>query len=85
MATAGHDMVVDLYQVAQGYIHYARCRGHSATVLHLDFSSDGRVLRSTCNGYEILYWEVQSGKRLVQNQRHRCMHVCGKTNLCTVL
>lgn len=80
MAVAGHDMVVDLYQVGCKYVHYARCQGHSATVLHLDFSSDGRVLRSTCNGYEILCWEVKSGKRLVQNQRHRCLHGRGENH-----
>lgn len=71
MAACGHDMVIDLYRVADEYLHYARCKGHSACVLHLDFSSDGKVLQSSCNAYELLYWDVQTGSRIAQEQRNR--------------
>ena len=71
MATGGHDMVIDMYSVLDGYEHYSRCVGHSATILHIDFSVDCKVLQSCCNAYEILHWDVSTGRRLVQNQRDR--------------
>lgn len=53
LAAGSDDLAIDLYNVSSGYQRYARCRGHSAAVLHLDFSLDGRVLQSSCNAYEV--------------------------------
>lgn len=53
LAAGSDDLAIDLYSVRNGYQRYARCRGHSAAVLHLDFSADGRVLQSSCNAYEV--------------------------------
>ena len=39
-----------------------RLRGHSATITHLDWSYDGLLLRSMCNAYELLCWDVVAGK-----------------------
>ncbi|KAK9828859.1 hypothetical protein WJX72_002429 [[Myrmecia] bisecta] len=71
LATASHDCVIDLYNVGKGYQCYARCRGHSATVAHLDFSTDSRILQSTCHANEIMYWDVLTGRQLAQCQRDR--------------
>ena len=40
------------------------CRGHTQTVLHLDFSVDGSVLMSNCAGREIMLWQMPTGQRL---------------------
>jgi microtubule-associated protein-like 6 len=53
LATASHDLVIDLYNARDSYTHIARCQGHSATVSHLDWSLDGTVLQSNCNDYEV--------------------------------
>jgi hypothetical protein len=37
---------------------------HSATISHLDFSRDGNSLHSTCNAYELLFWDINTGKQL---------------------
>ena len=40
------------------------CRGHTHTVLQLDFSADGAVLMSNCAGREVILWQMPEGRRL---------------------
>lgn len=56
----------------------ARCKGHAATVSHLDWSTDSKVLMSNCNAYEMLYWEAASGRQVKANQRDQrwASHTC---------
>ena len=35
---------------------------HSSFITHIDFSKDGNCLHSTCGAYELLFWEVHTGK-----------------------
>lgn len=42
------------------------CSGHTSTVTHLDWSSDGELLMSNCAAHEILVWGVRDGKRHAQ-------------------
>eukprot|EP01043_Picozoa_sp_COSAG02_P033011 COSAG02_NODE_2232_length_9428_cov_3.232286_2_plen_1507_part_00 len=59
----------------------AKCVGHSATVLHLDWSSqtankDGTpryTLRSTSADYDIMHWDV-IGRQQLNNQRDTIWH-----------
>ena len=37
---------------------------HSSYITHFDFSCDGVNLHSTCGAYELLFWDVHSGKQL---------------------
>ena len=60
---AGHDQCIDLYGVAAGYARYARCSGHSATVFHLDWAADCRLLQSVDSSYELLYWDASTGRQ----------------------
>jgi microtubule-associated protein-like 6 len=62
-AVAAHDNQIYLYN-AQTFTLRCRCKGHSGSVLHIDFSEDGRVLQSTSNDYELLFWDVNSGKQI---------------------
>jgi len=39
-----------------------RLRGHSSTITHIDWSYDSKLLRSTCQAYELLCWDVDTGR-----------------------
>lgn len=39
-----------------------KLKGHSSYITHIDWSRDGCLLRSTCGAYELLIWDVGSGK-----------------------
>jgi len=45
----------------------SRLVGHSSYITHLDWSSDGRLLRSTGGDYEILFWDAEEGKLFADN------------------
>ena len=68
LAVAGHDMYIDIYATGADYAHVARCSGHSATVSHLDWSADSKLLQATDNAYEILYWNPRYGRQVLENQ-----------------
>ena len=76
LAAASHDIVVDVYDVHKGYVHLSRCRGHMASVTHLDWSlpmfpdvPGQRILQATCAACELLYWDPVSGEQVLENQR----------------
>ena len=62
LAVAAHDNQIYLYN-AQTFTLRCKCKGHSGSVLHIDFSMDGRILQSTSNDYELLFWDVNTGKQ----------------------
>lgn len=33
---------------------------HSSYITHLDFSTDGQTIQSTCGAYALLYWDLNS-------------------------
>lgn len=35
---------------------------HSSYITHIDFSTDGTALHSNCGAYELLFWDLNSGK-----------------------
>lgn len=39
-----------------------KLRGHSSTISHIDWSFDSKLLRSTCNAYELLCWDIDTGR-----------------------
>jgi WD40 repeat protein len=39
-----------------------RLRGHSGYITHLDWSRDENLLKSTCGAYELLVWDIVSGR-----------------------
>ncbi|KAL1499370.1 hypothetical protein AB1Y20_011577 [Prymnesium parvum] len=67
LACAGHDRLVEISLVAPSpsavpapprLVPLFVCRGHTASVLHLDWSADSRLLMSDCAAHEILCWAV---------------------------
>ena len=64
LAVASHDQYIDVYAAAGGYERVHRFRGHSSYVSHVDWSADSRLLQSNCGAYEILYWDVATGRQV---------------------
>jgi|AntAceMinimDraft_5_1070358.scaffolds.fasta_scaffold10267_3 WD40 repeat protein len=46
------------------YTVFARCRGHSSTVVSVDWSLDGRLLQSSSQSYELLYHDGLTGRQV---------------------
>lgn len=76
LAVGSHDNFIDIYQAKlAGPTHTSapsgslrrlkRLKGHSSYITHLDWSADNRVIQSTCGAYELLFWDVLSGKQLL--------------------
>jgi echinoderm microtubule-associated protein-like 6 len=48
LAVGAHDMMIFLYFADQNFKPMRKLKGHSSTILHIDFSVDGSVLKSVC-------------------------------------
>ena len=74
LAVGSHDQYVDVYNVAgtwntrtakmDEYTVKFRLKGHTSYITHLDWSKDGKIIQSNCGAYEILYWDVRSGRQI---------------------
>lgn len=42
----------------------ARMKKHSSFITHLDWSTDGNFLHSTCGAYELLFWDANGFKQM---------------------
>jgi WD40 repeat protein len=70
VAVATADRHIDVYSAAEAkYSKQARCIGHSALVLHIDWSKDSQLLQSACAARELLYWAAATGKQVTRSQR----------------
>lgn len=63
IAVGSHDCSVYILDASTLAVR-RKLGGHSSYVTHLDFSSDSKLLQSSCGGYEILYWDVSRGKQI---------------------
>ncbi|XP_068779726.1 echinoderm microtubule-associated protein-like 3 isoform X2 [Struthio camelus] len=71
LAVGSHDNVIYIYGVGESgrkYSRFGRCAGHSSFITHLDWSKDGRFIMSNSGDYEILYWDVAGGCKLLRNR-----------------
>ena len=74
LACCSHDRVVDIYTIdleatpTPQFAHVGRCKGHSSTVVSLDWSDDSRLLRSCSVDNELMHWNV-SGKLVLEEVR----------------
>ncbi len=37
---------------------------HSSAIKNFDFSRDSNIIHSTCSSYELLFWDVNTGKQI---------------------
>ena len=65
LVVGSHSARIYVFQVRDDY-KYKRLyvlRGHHSTITHLDFSLDSCALQSNCTSYEILFWNLNTGKQ----------------------
>ncbi|XP_060711773.1 echinoderm microtubule-associated protein-like 2 isoform X2 [Hemiscyllium ocellatum] len=74
LAIGSHDNYIYLYTVSENgrkYNRFGRCMGHSSFITHLDWSQDSHFIMSNSGDYEILYWDIGAGCKLLRN-RYEC-------------
>ncbi|CAK66752.1 unnamed protein product (macronuclear) [Paramecium tetraurelia] len=64
IAIGSHDNSIYIYSFPDMKQRYKPLKKHSSYITHIDFSIDGNHLHSNCGGYELLFWELQTGKQL---------------------
>jgi WD40 repeat protein len=57
-AAGDHENTIIVYDAGNSFGKHCTLRGHSAAVMHFDWSCDGDFIVSNSNDYEILYWNV---------------------------
>ncbi|XP_051935744.1 echinoderm microtubule-associated protein-like 3 [Hippocampus zosterae] len=71
LAVGSHDNFIYIYNVTENgrrYARFGRCNGHSSFITHLDWSKDGKYIMSNSGDYEILYWDIAAGCKLLRNR-----------------
>lgn len=71
LAVGSHDNFIYIYTVTESgrrYSRFGRCNGHSSFITHLDWSKDGCFIVSNSGDYEILYWDIAGGCKLLRNR-----------------
>ncbi|KAJ8405776.1 hypothetical protein AAFF_G00312130 [Aldrovandia affinis] len=71
LAVGSHDNFIYIYSVTESgrrYMRFGKCTGHSSFITHLDWSKDGKYIMSNSGDYEILYWDVAGGCKLLRNR-----------------
>ncbi|XP_014749249.1 PREDICTED: echinoderm microtubule-associated protein-like 3 [Sturnus vulgaris] len=67
--TCGHDRQLCLWDGREHALAWSLgLEGHSSFITHLDWSKDGRFIMSNSGDYEILYWDVAGGCKLLRNR-----------------
>ncbi|OCT77635.1 hypothetical protein XELAEV_18028728mg [Xenopus laevis] len=86
LAVGSHDNFIYLYNVSENgrkYSRYGKCTGHSSYITHLDWSPDNQYIMSNSGDYEILYWDIPSGCKLIRN-RSECKDINWTTYTCVL-
>jgi WD40 repeat protein len=60
LAVASHERFIDIYSVDKSFKRICFLKGHTGAITHLDWSESGEAMHSTCNSYELLYWDMNS-------------------------
>lgn len=67
LALGSRDNAVYIYQSNSGGRRYAKigkCTGHASFIVHLDWTTDGQVLRTNSGDYETLYWNPTTCRQI---------------------
>ncbi|XP_055474938.1 echinoderm microtubule-associated protein-like 4 isoform X2 [Psammomys obesus] len=86
LAVGSHDNFIYLYAVSENgrkYSRYGKCTGHSSYITHLDWSPDNKHIMSNSGDYEILYWDIENGCKLIRN-RSGCKDIDWTTYTCVL-
>ncbi|XP_054654522.1 LOW QUALITY PROTEIN: echinoderm microtubule-associated protein-like 4 [Dunckerocampus dactyliophorus] len=86
LAVGSHDNFIYVYSVSERgrkYSRYGKCSGHSSYITHLDWSPDNNFIMSNSGDYEILYWDVPNGCKLIRN-KSECKDIDWATYTCVL-
>ncbi|XP_077193998.1 echinoderm microtubule-associated protein-like 4 isoform X4 [Paroedura picta] len=86
LAVGSHDNFIYVYIVTDSgrkYSRYGKCTGHSSYITHLDWSPENKFIMSNSGDYEILYWSIPDGCKLIRN-RSDCKDVDWVTYTCVL-
>uniref|UniRef100_A0A8C6RA66 Echinoderm microtubule-associated protein-like 4 n=1 Tax=Nannospalax galili TaxID=1026970 RepID=A0A8C6RA66_NANGA len=86
LAVGSHDNFIYLYVVSENgrkYSRHGKCTGHSSYITHLDWSPDNKHIMSNSGDYEILYWDIENGCKLIRN-RSDCKDIDWTTYTCVL-
>ena len=65
LAIGAHDGRIWIFRWNEGHIKLmSKSIKHNSYIKHFDFSRDGNQLHSTCGAYELLFWDVSTGKQI---------------------
>jgi WD40 repeat protein len=64
LAVSCGDKEIHLLSVRNSYKRLGVCKGHTACARTLDFSCDGKVLQSTDENSELIFWDVAKAERI---------------------
>lgn len=66
MVIGSHDNGIYVYDYEKGKIkeRFKALKKHSSYITHMDISRDSANLHSTCGAYELLFWDLNTGKQL---------------------
>ena len=62
LAVGSHDTDIYIYET-DGYTLATKCKEHNAAITCIDWSMDGTYLKSVCNAYELLYFNMPDGNQ----------------------
>jgi WD40 repeat protein len=71
IAVGSKDGFIHILSLLNGFKHVAVCRGHTSFIKNIDFSQDGRVIKSTDASRELLFWDVATGQRITNSAHYR--------------
>lgn len=70
MIIGSHDNAIYVYDYEVNGLNlrlkrkYKPMKKHSSYITHFDVSRDSCFLQSTCGAYELLFWDLSSGKQI---------------------
>lgn len=65
LAIGSHDTSIYIFSWKAGTIKQQfKMSKHSSYIKHLDYTKDGNYLHSTSGDYELLFWDINTGKQV---------------------
>lgn len=64
LALGSHDNKIWLYETST-FHHKGTCSKHTSYITHFDFSADSIFIQSNCGGYELLFFDANTGEQQV--------------------
>lgn len=62
LAVGSHDTEIYIYGTSDYSLSFM-CKAHNAAITSIDWSMDGTYIKSVCNAYELLYFDMSSGEQ----------------------